>query len=124
MNILVVDDEPVVGRSLDVALSSAGHAVTVIATPRVLEATFEGRTFDAAFVDFVMPALDGDVVTRWIRLNHPDTTVVAMSGLCDDETADRMKRNGAAAFLPKPFTRAEVLDVLRRLTRSEPRGEA
>jgi CheY-like chemotaxis protein len=85
-------------------------------TPRALEGAFEGRSFDVAFVDFVLPEIDGDAVTRRIRLDHPTVVVVAMSGLCDGETAERMKRNGAREFLPKPFSRAELLEVLGRLS--------
>jgi len=114
MRILVLDDEPVIGRGFEVALKGTGHAVHVILTPRALEDAFQGRTFDLAFVDFVLPSLDGDAVTRWIRLNHPETGVVAMSGLCDAATAERMARNGAREFMPKPFSRAELLEVVNR----------
>jgi CheY-like chemotaxis protein len=116
MNILVIDDEPVIGRGFDAALRGSGHSVRAITTPRALEDAFQGQRYDVAFVDFVLPALDGDAVTRWILLNHPAVIVVAMSGLCDGETAERMKRNGAREFLPKPFSRAELLAVLGRLT--------
>lgn len=121
MNILVVDDEPVIGRGFEVALKGTGHTVRSIVTPRAIEDVFEGQRFDVAFVDFVLPALDGDAVTRWIRLNHPTVAVVAMSGLCDETTADRMKRNGAREFLPKPFTRQELMAVLDRIV-TETRG--
>ena len=124
MNILVVDDEAVIGLGIEVALKSAGHVVRAITTPRSLEEAFCGRTFDLAFVDFVLPALDGDAVTRWIRLNHPETVVVAMSGLCDEDTADRMKRNGAREFLPKPFSRGELLAVLDRVQGTGRGGDA
>ena len=123
MNILVIDDEPVIGRGFEVALGGAGHTVRCITTPRALEDAFSGRTYDVAFVDFVLPSLDGDAVTRWIRLNHPEVTVVAMSGLCDGETAERMQRNGAREFLPKPFSRGELIDVLRRLAGPTGGGE-
>lgn len=115
MNVLVIDDEPVIGRGFEVALKGTGHTVHAIVTPRALGEAFQGRTFDVAFVDFVLPALDGDAVTRWIRMNHHTVAVVAMSGLCDEATADRMKRNGAREFLPKPFSRNELLAVLQRV---------
>ena len=124
MNILVIDDEQVICKGFEVALKGTGHQVRSITTPLALEEAFVGQSFDVAFVDFVLPALDGDAVTRWIRLNHPGVSVVAMSGLCEGETAERMTRNGAREFLPKTFSRSELLDVLRRIAGDAGGGRA
>ncbi|HEU4697689.1 MAG TPA: HD domain-containing phosphohydrolase [Gemmatimonadales bacterium] len=106
---LVVDDEPSVRRSIVRILASQGF--------RCLEAGngVEGleqleRAPDLPLIisDLRMPEMDGLAFLRAVRLRSPDTSVIMLSGQADTEVAVECLREGAADFLLKPLSVAEV----------------
>jgi len=115
MRILVVDDEPLIGRGIQVALRPAGHEVHFLTDPLEVETAFDQGPWDVAIVDLVMPKRDGIEVMTWISTHHPETSIVFSSGLTQAQTAQRGLLAGALAFLPKPFAKDEILAILTRV---------
>ena len=113
LRILVVEDDAslrsffahaLVGHELDLA-EGGDEALARIG---------EGRTWDVAFVDLVMPGdVDGAEVLRGLRRMNPRPRLVLTSGRMDDE---RLLEAAALAdsHLKKPFRAPQVLAQLRR----------
>jgi DNA-binding response OmpR family regulator len=111
---LVVDDEDVIRRLVRTVLeadefavieASDGHAALDLATsehPAVV------------ILDVMMPDLDGVEVCR--RIDHDAIKVVMLTARDDPELEQRCKEAGADAFLTKPFSSIELLDLLEGLT--------
>ncbi len=117
--LLVVDDELVIGKGFEAALRGEDWAPTFVSEPTRLEQAFEGgAAYALAFVDLVMPKRDGLEVVTWLQEHHPETRVVFMSGLTEDATAEKGRKAGASVFLPKPFTKRELLDVIAEVMTS------
>jgi DNA-binding response OmpR family regulator len=113
LRILVVDDEQVIGKGFEVALRGRDYGITFVNDPTQLEDAFEGGArYDIAFVDLVMPKRNGLEVMGWLRDHHEETRVVFMSGLTEDATAQEGLEVGARVFLPKPFTRRELIRII------------
>lgn len=72
-----------------------------------------GVCFRSGFTDIQMPGVDGFEVLRRIRAVRAELPVVAVSARSDDESA--YVERGFAAVLRKPFARAELVAVLRRV---------
>ena len=104
MKFLVIDDEPLVRRSLARALSARGHeAVEAIDGHEGLQ-IWEQTQPDAVFVDVLMPGLSGpDVVRRALR-NRPDRPVIALISAFSGEDSEKLALEcGADCFIAKPF---------------------
>ena len=81
--ILVVDDEPAIGRYISEYLSSEGVVVTAVDTGReAVELLAGGTPFDAVLTDLRMPDVSGDKLIDFISENRPDLEgrVVMMTG--------------------------------------------
>ena len=106
--VLVVDDEPVIRRSLCLMLEAAGH-VTVEASSgnRALALVAAGERFDVLVSDVRMADGEGPSAARQIRALSPSTWIVLMSGFQDGGEADA--RACCDLFLAKPFTREVLL---------------
>jgi DNA-binding response OmpR family regulator len=65
-------------------------------------------------LDVMMPDLDGVEVCR--RLDHDVVKVVMLTARDDPELEKRCRLAGADAFLTKPFSSIELLDLIERLT--------
>jgi CheY-like chemotaxis protein len=73
------------------------------------------QRFDIMFLDCQMPGIDGFATLKVLKLAHPDTKVVMMTGTRDHRIEDRARREGAQDFLFKPFFAKDIDAVLNRL---------
>jgi len=108
--ILVVDDEPVIRRIVDFALSGAGYAVFEAedAMHAVQAVRTAAPTFDLVLLDLTLSDGDGATIIPVIRRHSPGTRVLVVSGLGAMDAAEI----GADGYLAKPFTKAALLDAV------------
>ncbi|HEY5088755.1 MAG TPA: response regulator, partial [Polyangia bacterium] len=108
-NVLVVDDDPAVGRVLEALLGQAGVACQhVLDAKRAMEVLRE-RPVDVVVTDLRMPVMSGvelldEIVERW-----PEIPVILMTAHGTVEVAVEAMKKGAADFVLKPFDREEIL---------------
>jgi NtrC-family two-component system response regulator AlgB len=108
LNILVVDDEANIRRTLSVCLESEGHRVTAVSNFRDALSESSQKSFDAAFVDLRLGSADGmDLIPRLLA-STPWLKVIIITAYSSIETAVEAMRRGAADYIPKPFTPAQV----------------
>jgi two-component system, cell cycle sensor histidine kinase and response regulator CckA len=112
--VLLVEDDDSLRYLLRRILASSGFHVLEAEGP--VEALsmlghFRG-TVDLLVSDVVMPSQSGPELASRITLKYPGLPVVYMSGYVPDLAGHR-KLPSAAKFLQKPFTRDELLDVVR-----------
>lgn len=102
--VLVVDDEPMVRRTVRRLLERTGLRVIEAADgARALEAVSQhGEEISVVLMDLDMPELDGEAATRALRQVAPRLPIVILSGLCDDPRRRRLQEAGAREVLQKP----------------------
>lgn len=102
--ILVVDDDPVVGKSFDRVLSSRGYAVVTAKTGIEALHKIDNEQYDAVFTDIKMPGMDGIAVAEQIRKTQPWMPIVIVSGYATEENEARAKAAGVSGIMRKPLT--------------------
>ena len=117
MRLLLIEDEPDIGRQLKTALSDAGYVVDLARDGE--EGQFLGETepYDAVVLDLGLPKVDGvSVLERWRRagLSTP-VLILTARGAWSDKVAGFDA--GADDYLTKPFHTEELLARLRALLR-------
>ena len=109
VRILTVDDEPDIRSLLHIMLESQGYQVQEASSgSRALELLRAGDSFDLILMDILMPGMDSVETARAIRRHTmaPILFLTARTRL-DDRTA--AYRCGGDDFLPKPFSKVELL---------------
>ncbi|HRK07050.1 MAG TPA: response regulator [Pseudobdellovibrionaceae bacterium] len=115
MRVLVVDDEPLVRRSLSRALASRGHEVRDAEDgPSGLEAWLAWRP-DAVLIDVLMPGLSGpDVIRAALETKVESRPImILMSAFTGEESVQAAMTCGADDFLAKPFP--DIFEVVAKL---------
>jgi two-component system nitrogen regulation response regulator NtrX len=111
--ILIVDDEPNIGLSLQMILEREGYTVLIYRTA----AEFRSRAFasrpDVCLVDVRLPDGNGIDLLRFLRENDDRMPVVMISGHGTIADAVEAIRAGAFDFLEKPLGRDRVLVVVK-----------
>lgn len=110
---LVVDDDPVVGKSFDRVLSGRGYAVvTAKDGPEALRKMAD-EAYDVVYTDIRMPGMDGIEVAAQIKKHQPWLPVVIVSGYATAENEARAKAAGVSAVLHKPLS-PEMIEASAR----------
>jgi DNA-binding NtrC family response regulator len=112
--VIVIDDEPIIRRSLELQLRSSRLTVALCATVKEAEKYLSKDSFDLMFVDVRLPDGDGtDLLTR--LANTPDKPlIVMMTGYGTIEAAVNCIRIGAFDYIIKPFSASQIDVILKK----------
>ena len=110
---LVVDDEEVIRRLVRTVLEADDYSVIEAPDGRVALDMVTAVKPSIVILDVMMPDMDGVEVCQ--RLDHSAVKVVMLTARDDPELEKRCREAGADAFLTKPFSSIELLDLLEGL---------
>jgi two-component system nitrogen regulation response regulator NtrX len=112
-HIVIVDDEPNIGLSLEMILGREGYTVSVCKSKSEFESRLANRRANAYLFDVKLPDGSGIDLLRLIRQNENHAPVIMISGHGTIADAVEATRNGAFDFLEKPLARERVLLALK-----------
>jgi len=112
--ILVVDDEPILRDSLEVALKASGYEVMTTRTGEEGLERFKEENPDLVLLDHWLPGMNGDEVLGKIKEQDPDIPVIIMTAQGSIEMAVNSMKMGAYDFLVKPFELDQVEDLIKK----------
>lgn len=117
--LLLVDDDPLVRETLDIALKRAGHEVSTASNGREALVLLGGDRFDAMIVDIFMAEFDGIETIIEARRRKQSVPMIAISGGGRTTGGDFLamaQTLGADAILAKPFLPRQLVELVARLT--------
>lgn len=113
---LVADDESAIARLIRMTLERLGFEVEVARDGAEALDQMEVRRPDLLILDVMMPYIDGFEVLRRVRREHGDRVrIIMLTAKTEDGDVFRGYRNGADAYLTKPFNPAELATFVRRI---------
>src|SRR6187200_798576 len=111
--ILVVDDEEIMREILETLLTREGYDVRLASSGEEGLELARALPFDAAFVDIMMPGLDGIATLDELKRVDEDLAVIIITAYASVESAISAMKSGAFDYITKPFKNDEVLVVVR-----------
>lgn len=108
LSVLIVDDEPIIRRSLSLCLELEGHVVRAVGNLADALDQAGRQRFDLAFVDIRLGTQSGlDLIPDLLRV-QPELKIVVITAYATVDTAVEAMRRGAWDYLPKPFEPSQV----------------
>ncbi len=111
--VLIVDDDETIRDTLYELLSEDYLCQTAETAEKAI-ARLQADSYDVVLTDISMPGLSGLELLGHVRQKFPDTPVIIVSGIGDQEHAQGLIRLGAFDFLLKPFSLEVVEKSVRR----------
>ena len=123
MRLLLVEDDPMIGESIEEGLRANGYTVDWVRDGLAAAAALHDASYDLMVLDLALPRRDGFSVLREYRQREGDMPVLIVSAM--DTLGDRVYGldSGADDYLLKPFDLDELLARTRALLRRA-RGRA
>jgi signal transduction histidine kinase/ActR/RegA family two-component response regulator len=120
LRILVVDDDPIVLRSLQQSLTGYGHAVSIAGGGQAgldafRAARAQGAPFEVVITDLGMPHLDGRKVAAAVKAADPSTPVILLTGWGQRLVAENEVPPHVDRVLSKPPALQDLLATLAEL---------
>lgn len=112
--ILILDDEPIVGKRLCPSLEKKGYQVETFTESLEALKRIRERNFDIVITDLKMEGIDGMQFLTEVKERSPRTEVIVITGFATMETAKESFQKGVFDFLAKPFKLGEITEVIRR----------
>jgi DNA-binding NarL/FixJ family response regulator len=108
--IVLVDDHVLLRKGLADLVRNLGYQVLYEANngKEFCEKLKEGIHPDLVLLDINMPQMDGYETSLWLKKNHPDIRVLALSMHDDENAVIRMLKNGARGYILKDTEPAEL----------------
>lgn len=120
-SILVVDDELSIREIIKETLEAYGYQVRT-AKDGVEALTLieqNRRKYSLVLTDMMMPNMDGSSLIRTLERLTPDIKIIAVSGITDQDSLERLKKSRIEAFIPKPIQTDGLLKMLDSVLHSE-----
>jgi len=117
MNLLVVEDDPVLGKALQRGLNEAGHQCEWVRNGRKGLEEARSQRFDAVVLDLMLPDLDGVEIMKSLRNEGIRTPVLMLTAMGSVEDRVKGLKAGADDYLVKPFAFPELTARLEAIGR-------
>ena len=120
--ILVADDDPSVVRTVEMILSSLGYPVMAYNNIDDLLAMLDtnAEDVDLVLLDVNMPKYTTEEAYAEIRKRCPHCRILLASGFDRPDPVDRLMKQGASGFMPKPFTMLSLSTAIRNALDRKP----
>jgi CheY-like chemotaxis protein len=118
--VLVIDDDPVIGRSIGRVLSPKGYAVLTAADGAQALDRLAREDYDMVYTDIRMPGMDGVEVARQIKAARPWLPVVIVTGYGSQASEEEARAVGVAGFLHKPLSPEMIEASAQEALREKP----
>ena len=118
LEVLVLDDEPIVGSRIKPSLEKAGYKVEIMTDSQKAMEKIKQKRFDIVVTDFKMSRVSGLDLLRAQKELWPDTEVIIITGYATLETAREAMQSGVYDFMAKPFRLQELKEVIGRAAES------
>jgi DNA-binding NtrC family response regulator len=114
LQILILDDEPIVGKRLGSALTKMGGEVEVYEDPHKVLERIQEKTFDIVVTDIRMEDIDGIEILERVKSRSDHTKVIMITGYATVEVAREALGKGAFDFIAKPFKPNDLREIIFR----------
>jgi CheY-like chemotaxis protein len=114
LSVMILDDEPIVGKRLKPALEKTGFEVECFEEPAKAMARLQEKEFDIVVTDLRMEDIDGIQILEHVMSSCENTRVILITGYATVEVAREALVKGAFDFISKPFKPNDLRAVINK----------
>jgi CheY-like chemotaxis protein len=112
LNLLVIDDEPLLAETLGDLLRLLGHEAAIVTSGEEGLTRLASTRFDMVLTDLGMPGMSGWEVAQAVKTRWPQLPVILVTGWGDVLEHARLEGTGVDVVLSKPYTVTQITHAL------------
>jgi NtrC-family two-component system response regulator AlgB len=115
LNVLVVDDETNIRKTISLCLEIEGCQVRSVSNFDDAVIEIKQGVFDVAFLDLRLGTKNGLELIPFLQFHSPRAKIVIITAYASIDSAIEAIRKGATDYIPKPFTPAQIKMVIAKI---------
>ena len=115
LNVLVVDDETNIRKTISLCLEIEGCQVRAVSNFDDAVSEIKQGVFDVAFLDLRLGTKNGLELIPYLQFHSPRAKIVIITAYASIDSAIDAIRKGATDYIPKPFTPAQIKMVIGKI---------
>ncbi len=115
--IILVEDEPIVGRLFKRILNAEGFDVDFVQDGRIAAEAVNNNHYDLCISDIRLPGITGIQLYEQLKINHPQLSLhmIFITGDTMNANIQLFLQESGMPWLVKPFNPEELVATVRRL---------
>ena len=118
VRIVVVDDDPAIGRLVAATLTGHEFSIDVVSEPRQVETALRQTQYHVVILDYVLPGLDSAEVLKLVQETQPDASIIVITAFPSVDSALECLRAHTYDYLTKPFQVEQLKKTVMRCLES------
>jgi len=119
IQILVLDDDELICRMIQEALTARGFRVDALSDPRLVEPQLGRKAYHLIILDYVLPGLETEQVLDWIRESQPESSIIVVTAYPSIDSALNCLRARTYDYITKPFQIGHLQQTVSRCLESK-----
>jgi NtrC-family two-component system response regulator AlgB len=116
LNVLVVDDETNIRKTIAICLELEGCQVRAVSNFDDAVNEIKQNVFEVAFLDLRLGTKNGLELIPYLQFHSPRAKIVIITAYASIDSAIEAIRMGATDYIPKPFTPAQIKMVIDKIS--------
>jgi DNA-binding NtrC family response regulator len=116
LDVLIVDDEPLICRFVSDVITLSGHDARAVESPATALQELQRRACNLVITDIRMPCMNGLDLAVTIRETYPWVRILLMSGHYSDVPLSDPRHRAVDGFLSKPFSITQLMHCVEQAT--------
>jgi CheY-like chemotaxis protein len=110
VRILVIDDDPAVGRLVQATLAGHEFVIEAVSDPHEVEPALRRAPVHVVILDYVIPGLESAALLKLVQETQPDASIIVVTAFPSIDSALQCLRAHTFDYITKPFQ----VDVLKK----------
>jgi CheY-like chemotaxis protein len=110
VRIVVIDDDPAIGRLVEATLAGHEFDIKIVSDPAKVEQVLRQQQYHVVILDYVLPGLQSADVLRRVQETQPGAAIIVVTGFPSIDSALECLRAHTYDYLTKPFQ----VDLLKK----------
>ena len=116
LNVLIVDDEVNIRKTIAICLELEGCQVRSVSNFNDAVNEIKQNVFDISFLDLRLGTKNGLELIPYLQFHSPRAKIVIITAYASIDSAIEAIRMGATDYIPKPFTPAQIKIVIDKIS--------
>ncbi|MBX9677647.1 MAG: response regulator [Gemmataceae bacterium] len=118
VRILILDDDPAIGRLIQAALANHDFTIDAISDPTTMEQQLRSHTYHVVILDYVIPGHEPQKMLETVKETQADASIIVVTAFPSMDSAVQCLRSHTYDYITKPFQIEQLKRTVMRCLES------
>ncbi|MFO0864245.1 MAG: response regulator [Gemmataceae bacterium] len=118
VRILILDDDPAIGRLIQAALANHDFTIDAVSDPTTMEQQLRSHSYHVVILDYMIPGHEPQKMLETVKETQPDASIIVVTAFPSMDSAVQCLRSHTYDYITKPFQIEQLKRTVMRCLES------